>query len=535
MGLTVRNHQSCPDCGSSDALTVYTDGTHCYSCNKSRKVLMNNNVAPVQTQTKPYYNGVIGAITERGINKETMTLYGVRLVVQGTQIIEHQYPYYGEDGNELVGVKHRRVANKEFYVTGNLSKGTLFGRRLFSPDKHKVCIVTEGELDAMAAYQMLRGKAAAVSVKTGAAAARAEIQKSFEYLSAYDTIVLCFDNDDAGREAVANCADLFKVGQCKIMRMTGLKDACDYLANGKHQEFESLFLNAESYKPDGIVSINDFKGLLKKRKVEDVEFKEWPFSGLQNMTGGIRVGELVTVTAFTAIGKSALLKEVAHHILNSDDTTKVGLLFLEEKNDKTVTDLCSIRSGLPLHIHDVIKDVPDHELDSIEAGIFKDDRVHIFNHFGSNNIDNICSKIRYMAKGLGVKYVFLDHISILVSDQQHSDERKALDEAATKLKTLAIELNIAIIACCHLNREGKIRGSAAIEQLSDVVIKLFRDKLASSPDIANTTRVLVVKNRFSGKEGTACDLYFDCTKWRMRELDDLVEWDIVKAASESVV
>lgn len=55
-----------------------------------------------------------------------------------------------------------------------------------------------------------------------------------------------------------------------------------------------------------------------------------------------------------------------------------------------------------------------------------------------------------MANNFGAKYIFLDHVSIVVSDGSHGDERKALDEIMTKLRTLAQELDIRIVPCKSL-------------------------------------------------------------------------------------
>ena len=135
-----------------------------------------------------------------------------------------------------------------------------------------------------------------------------------------------------------------------------------------------------------------------------------------------------------------------------------------------------------------------------------------------------------MAKGLDCKYVFLDHISIIVSDQQSGDERKALDEIATKLRTLIQETGIALFMVSHLKRPGgtaheeggitslsQLRGSAGIGQLSDMVIGLERDGQHDDPQIRNTTTIRVLKNRFSGLTGPACYLYYDKDTGRMLE------------------
>ncbi|BCV02021.1 MAG: hypothetical protein CM15mV48_700 [uncultured marine virus] len=48
-----------------------------------------------------------------------------------------------------------------------------------------------------------------------------------------------------------------------------------------------------------------------------------------------------------------------------------------------------------------------------------------------------------MAKALDCRYIVLDHVSMVVSSQEYGDERKALDEIMTKLRTLVEETDIA--------------------------------------------------------------------------------------------
>ena len=135
-----------------------------------------------------------------------------------------------------------------------------------------------------------------------------------------------------------------------------------------------------------------------------------------------------------------------------------------------------------------------------------------------------------MAKGLGCKYVFLDHISIVISAQENGDERKALDEIMTKLRMLVQETNIALVIVSHLKRpadkgheEGavtslaQLRGSGSIAQLSDMVIGLERNGQAEDLEVRNTTKVRVLKNRYSGTTGPACNLLYNKHTGRMLE------------------
>ena len=92
-----------------------------------------------------------------------------------------------------------------------------------------------------------------------------------------------------------------------------------------------------------------------------------------------------------------------------------------------------------------------------------------------------------------------------------------MDEIATKLKTLTIELGICLLAVVHVNRQGQIRGTAGIEQLANMVVGLKRDRLAEDDIERNTTDVVVWKNRWTGETGTACHLYYDPETGRMTE------------------
>ena len=236
---------------------------------------------------------------------------------------------------------------------------------------------------------------------------------------------------------------------------------------------------------------------------------------MNELTYGIRLGELVTFTADPKIGKTQVLREVVYSALSNTDKG-MGLIFLEEPNKHTLLGLMSLSANKPLHLPDVRDEVSDAELRGYFESVYPDSRVVLWNHFGSNSIDRVLDKIRHMA-ALGCKYIILDHLSIVVSDQQ-GDERKRLDEIATKLKTLCMELNVSVLTVIHQNRKGEIRGTMGIEQLSNIVIKLFRNKLDEDPWRRNITKVVVQDNRFCGRTGPACYLYYEPTTGRLSEL-----------------
>jgi twinkle protein len=136
-----------------------------------------------------------------------------------------------------------------------------------------------------------------------------------------------------------------------------------------------------------------------------------------------------------------------------------------------------------------------------------------------------------MAKGLGCSFVVLDHISIVVSSGDVGDERKALDEIMTKLRMIVQETGIALLIVSHLKRPdgkgheegaatslGQLRGSGSIAQLSDMVIGMERNAQHDDERERNTTRIRVLKNRFSGVTGPACNVYYSHTTGRLSEV-----------------
>jgi len=309
-------------------------------------------------------------------------------------------------------------------------------------------------------------------------------------------VVVCFDSDQQGADAASQVAELFGPKTRIFKHEQGYKDACDYLSGAQGKRFVDKWWQAEQYVPDGIIA---GKGLwdLVNQPVEKADVL-YPYQGMNDLTYGIRAGELITVTAGSGLGKSQFLREIVYHILkNTNDN--IGLMFLEESVKKTAKSLMSLSASKPLHLPDC--EVTTDELRNAFDDTLGTDRLFFFDHFGSTAVDNIINRVRFMAKALSCKYIFLDHVSIVVSSQDNGDERKALDEIMTRLRMIVAETGIALFAVSHLKRpdskgheEGaatslsQLRGSGSIGQLSDIVLGLERNGQAEDLMDRHTTR-----------------------------------------------
>lgn len=522
-------HEPCPKCGSKDNLARYSDGhAVCFSGGCSHYEHGNGDVVEFKSRKEATplneVTGVTAAITDRRISQDTCRKFGVTVEYGNDgHIVKHHYPYFDKDTGELRGDKTRLVDSKQFFAQGSFDNVGLFGQQAFKGGGKYITVV-EGELDALAVSEMFDGKWAVVSIRSGAASAAKDIKANLEWLESFDNVVLCFDNDKVGQDSARQCLDLFSPNKAKNVTLS-LKDAGDMLKQGKIKQFVQEWWNAKTYRPDGIVAGIDTWDLVVEQ--ENIRSIQYPWQCLNELTHGFRPKELVTITSGTGMGKSQIIRELQYYMLNATEDN-IGILALEEDIPKTTLGLMSLAAEQPLHLD---KNITREEKRKYWEMTLGTGRYYLLDHWGSTHEENLLSRVRYMAKGLDCKWIFLDHLSIVVSDQEHGDERRAIDSIMTKLRQLVQETGIGLFLVSHLRRPsgGKghedgaqvsladLRGSAAIAQLSDMVIGLERNQQHKDEEVRNTTTVRVLKNRFAGLTGPACYLYYDKDSGRMTE------------------
>lgn len=474
-----------------------------------------------------------GSTSFRGIRKDVCEKYRVResFDEHTGEVAARYYPYVGHDG-KLKAYK-KRTLPKTFGAIGTLKAQDvkLFGQQCFASGG-KFVVITEGEEDALAAYQMLRDSSggkydtAVVSLPNGAGSLKA-VQANLEWLETFETVVISPDADAPGQKDLDKLCSLFSPNKCKVMQMAR-KDACEYLDAGMGKEFVAAFWNAKRFQPDGIVFGKDMWDMISQEV--NIQSLPYPWEGLNEMTKGQRQAEMVTWVAGSGVAKSTFLRYVAYHNLMQNPDAVIGMLFLEEGAKRTGLHMMSLAANKLLHLPDT--EVTEAEKRAAFERTLGTGRVYLYDSFGSNSVDNIVARMRYMVKALDCTDIFLDHISIMVSDGEHGDERKALDEISTKFRTFCEETKVRLHIVSHLKRpNGKghedgaetslsqLRGSAGIAQLSDIVIGIERNGQHEDPIIRNTSRLRVLKNRFTGQTGPACYLYYDKNTGSITECD----------------
>ena len=534
---TFLRKEHCPSCGSRDNLARYTDGhAFCFGCRYHEPGEGHTGIKQERRVKNLLDSGEHKPLSKRKISQATCEKFDYTIGEMSGHSV--QIAHYRDADGQVVA-QHVRTKDKSFPWFGDKSSALLFGQHLFRDGGRKV-IITEGEIDCLTVSQAFGNKYPVVSLVSGAQGAKNDIKKSYEWLCGYEEVVLFFDMDDPGRKAATECAAMFPPGKAKVVSIP-LKDANEMWMADREKELITAIYDAKTYRPDGIVNGAD---ILDAIMADDDAFRHmYPWTKLQEMTDGFGSGDLIIWTAGSGIGKSAMVREIEWHMIQHGDT--IGVIRLEESIKRASRDLMGLAINKRLRKKDVWNGTSAEDKQRAYAATLGTGRVFLYDHFGSTDIDNIISRIRYLAVACGCNMVVLDHISIVISGEEEGDERRMLDNLMTKLKTTAMETGVTIHAVCHLKRPGgdkghedgaqtslaHLRGSHAIAQLADLVVGVERNQQDTAHKDVNTLRVL--KNRWTGETGVAGWLTYDQETGRLVEsLDDPFESNVPQTGQD---
>jgi twinkle protein len=493
-------HEPCPECGSKDNLARYSDGHgYCFGCGHyahgdgtpstpNRRTRMSGDLID---------NGEFRALSKRGITEETCRKFGYQVgSFAGGSV--HIAPFTDLEGN-IVG-QQLRTPGKDFIVRGEIGD-CLWGQHLW-PRGGRMVVVTEGQLDAMSVSQVQGNKWPVVSVPNGVKSAKRAIAAQLGWLSAFETVVLMFDQDDPGRAAVAECAPMFPPGKCKVAT-TALKDANELLVADRGSEIIDAIWKAREFRPDGIVKLADIRDEVLTAPSMGLA---WWSERLNALTYGRRLGEVYTFGAGTGIGKTDFLTQQVQYDVDVLGE-KVGLFFLEQKPAETAKRVAGKFAGKCFHVPD--GSWTQDELVEVIDRLGADDRLFLYDSFGAADWDVIAANIRHLAHHDGVRLFYVDHLTALADPEK---ERESLEIAMKAVATLAQELNVIIHLISHLatpdgtpHEEGgrvmirHFKGSRSIGFWSFFMFGLERNQHHEDERWRSITTFRVLKDRYTGR------------------------------------
>lgn len=498
-------HGNCPKCGSADNVAIYESGFEiCYTpgCDYLKKgdgsMKSTSNTTQRNVTFFPLLEGDIPTFltSERGITRESLIDYGVKKCkVDNAQSV--QFPYYLNGVS--VAAKYRACTdfsgkgtwgNKNYWSKGELSQCKLFGMQVAS-SKRKSVIITEGELDALAAHSMYGLAHNVVSIANGAAGASKAITQHMDWLIQFDTVYINFDMDDAGQSAANECMQIFPPGKARnVILPDGFKDACDMAAKDAGVEYRNAVNKAQGIVPQGVLDTDDVINSTLEY-IMDVDQRKGVTTGyrqLDAVMGGFRPGELITLVAGTGVGKTTMTLNMTY---NAAMMSNLKTLFipLEMSYKQVLVRLMEIDIKAPIMTtNDNPTPVAQDEKQLRETLTKITNNVSIYNHIGALNLAKLLGVIEYYAISQKTKLIVLDHKDAAVNSL--TDEGggvKLIDNLMAELKRIAIQYNLTVLVVSHLSRSkddkednkaslNRVRGSAGVAQNSDMVLGIERDR-----------------------------------------------------------
>ena len=267
--------------------------------------------------------------------------------------------------------------------------------------------------------------------------AAANVLSNEGFVKTFDKVTIAFDSDFAteaerlkgimrGKEASNAVATALLTNNVYIAQQPdGCKDANDALLAGLGSELVRLYnFEAKKFSGEKILAAREISlESILKPKVEGIHVDAFP--ELMHKIHGFRTGELVILTAPSGAGKSTICSELMFSFLESGN--KTGAMMLEETEEETMQRMIARKLSVNYNSfkHNPTRFVKRGLLREAYNWLTEGDKFFILDHFGSMPISDLLSKINLYVKLHGVRYLILDHLSMVISGSRVSDERKA--------------------------------------------------------------------------------------------------------------
>ena len=223
---------------------------------------------------------------------------------------------------------------------------------------------------------------------------------------------------------------------------------------------------------------------------------------LDSKMGGLQPSDLIIVAGRPGMGKTALATNIAYNIARAwqgetrtDGHMKtlnggiVGFFSLEMSAEQLATRIIAERTGIP---SSTIRRGGIGEIDFEQIKDVAIELQHLpfyVDETGGLTVTQLAARARRLKRQRGLDLLVIDYIQLLQGSTRRSAENRVQEvtEITTKLKALAKELNVPILALSQLSRQvesrddkrpqlSDLRESGSIEQDADVVLFVFREE-----------------------------------------------------------
>lgn len=242
-------------------------------------------------------------------------------------------------------------------------------------------------------------------------------------------------------------------------------------------------------------------------------------SRLDDITGGLHNGDLIVLAARPAMGKTALMLNMA-----LATGAPAGIISSEQPRHQVAMRLIAIE-GKVIAARMRNGHLEDDDWPKITGAVSRlpVDHMHINDHAGIT-ITELARQARAWHHQHGIRALFVDYIQRIRAEDISLPRHEQVAQVVMTLKQIARDLDIPVVALAQVNRGvesrpnkrptmGDIKDSGAIEQEADVILTLYRDEVyhEDTPE-RGVAEIAVAKNR----HGPVCALRASWLGWCMR-------------------
>lgn len=254
------------------------------------------------------------------------------------------------------------------------------------------------------------------------------------------------------------------------------------------------------------------------------------FYALDKLTSGFHENELIILAARPAMGKTAFALNIA---LNAASKSKkaIAVFNMEMSAEQLAMRMISSVGAIEMNKLKTGK-LENNDWKKINEAMSEIGDTNLFiEDSGGMTVSDIRAKCRRLAtseNGLGL--IVVDHMQLISGGAKYAGNRvQEMSEISRSLKTMAMELNVPVLALAQLSRSPELREnkrpimsdlreSGSIEQDADIVMFLYRDDYynkasAESTDVS-LSELIIGKHR-NGATGTI-ELLFERTMSNFR-------------------
>lgn len=378
------------------------------------------------------------------------------------------FPYI-RDG-ALISAKYRRIPSKEFYVDADCEP-CLFGWQAF-PTNSRVCVICEGELDALAFYEFGIN---ALSVPFGGGDGEKQgkwIESEFDRLAVFDQIFLALDNDGPGVEATNEIIKRLGRERCRVVILPH-KDANECLIQGVTREtMIQCLVDAKTQDPEELKDASEFSKELEAEFI-NAELGEIGIRMPWKKVGDrfiLRPGEVSVWAGINGHGKSETIGNVVVSALADGWPACVASLEFRPVKwlKRLVRQATATATPSPAYVRHV-------------SQWFRE-KLWAFDVERGAKSAKILEVFEYGARRYGIKFFIIDNLAKCGFAEDDFNGQKGFVDALTDL---AKRYDVHVSLVHHMRKTdseekpgGKmdLKGSGGITDMADSVVLVWRNK-----------------------------------------------------------